>query len=515
MLENLTKAAGAWDVLVIGGGATGLGTALEASSRGYRTLLLERADFAKGTSSRSTKLVHGGVRYLRQGDIGLVRGALKERGILLRNAPHLTRPLPFVLPVYAWWEAPFFLAGLKLYDLLAGQLGLGRSRYLSRAETLRRVPTLQPKRLKGGVLYYDAQFDDARLALALAQSAADHGAVLVNYMPVESIQKTEGRVCGVTARDLENGRLHQIPCRALVNATGVFCDGVRTLDDPQAASMVIASQGTHIVLERAFLPGDSAVVFPKTDDGRILFALPWEGRVLVGTTDNPVSEISEEPVPLTTEIDFLVSHASRFLTKEPRREDVLSVFAGLRPLVSHGDSKATASLSREHDLSVSDSGMVTITGGKWTTYRKMGEEAVDLAARTAGLPGKSSVTSGLKLHGWSRRPPEGFQFHGSESDQVAALAESDPRLSEPIHPRLACSTAEVLWSVRHEMARTVDDILSRRSRSLLLDARASWEAAPKVAQVMALELGRDPAWVKEQVESFRQLAQAYLASATV
>ncbi len=512
MLEGLSRATGPWDLLVIGGGATGLGTALESSSRGYKTLLLERSDFAKGTSSRSTKLVHGGVRYLRQGDIGLVRGALKERGVLLQNAPHLTRPLPFVLPVYAWWEAPFFLAGLKLYDLLAGRLGLGRSRYLSRAETLRRAPTLQPRGLKGGVLYYDAQFDDARLALTLAQSAADHSAILINYMPVESIQKTDGRVSGVTARDLESGRPYQIPCRTLINATGVFCDAVRALDDPQSAPIVAPSQGTHIVLDRAFLPGECAVVFPKTDDGRILFALPWQGRVVLGTTDDPTSEILEEPVPSQSEIDFLISHSARFLTRKPGRQDVLSVFAGLRPLVGHGDSKATSSLSREHVLNVSDSGMLTITGGKWTTYRKMGEDAVDLAVRVASLPEKPSLTTRLQLHGWAERRSQGFQVRGSESDQVAALAESDPDLADRIHPRLDCTKAEVVWSVRHEMARTVDDILSRRTRSLLLDAQASWEAAPRVARIMAEQLHRDPVWAATQVTAFREIAQHYLAA---
>lgn len=520
--RNLDRLSDPFDIAVVGGGATGLGAAVEAASRGYRTVLLEARDFAQGTSSRSTKLVHGGVRYLAQGNVGLVREALLERGRLRRNAPHLVGDLEFVVPAYAWWSGPYYGVGLKLYDVLAGRHRLGTSQLLSRAQVLERIPTLEPDQLKGGVRYFDGQFDDARLAVTLALTASDLGAVLVNHASVVSLIKDGGRIRGVRVRDDESGREHEVGARVVVNATGVFADGVRRMDDPTAPPIVAPSQGVHLVLPDSFLPGAHALMIPRTDDGRVLFVVPWHRRAIVGTTDTPVPEVSVEPRPLEAEVEFLLEHAARYLTRDPRPEDVLSVYAGLRPLVRAEGAMRTASLSRDHSIFESPTGLVTVVGGKWTTYRRMGEDVVDHAARVAGLEPRPSTTAELRLHGappeeqvmhsTAGTPSETLAAYGTEADQVRALAEADPDLAVPMHPRLPYLMCEVAWAVRHEMARSVEDVLSRRTRALVLDARAAMECAPVVARVVARELGRDGAWEKEQVTAFELRARQSVLS---
>jgi glycerol-3-phosphate dehydrogenase len=512
MLARLLDPGAVWDVLIVGGGATGLGAAVEAAARGYRTALVEGHDFAKGTSSRSTKLVHGGVRYLQQGNVALVLEALRERGRLLRNAPHLVRNLAFVVPRYDWWEGPFYGAGLKLYDLLAGRMGLAPSRALSREETLDRIPTLEPKGLRGGLIYQDAQFDDARLAVTLARTAADLGGTIVNYVRAVGLLKGEGLVRGARIRDEETGAEAEVRARAVVNATGVFTDDLRRLDDPASLPVVAPSQGIHLVLDRRFQPGESAILVPHTDDGRVLFAVPWRDRVVVGTTDTPAAERSLEPRPLPEEIEFLLTHIARYLTQDPRPADVLSCFAGLRPLVrGRGTGEKTAALSRDHTLLVSPSGLITITGGKWTTYRRMGEDAVDQAALVAGLDERPSTTADLRLHGWSDegRPGRDWIDYGADAPALARLAAERPGWDEPLHVNLPYRAGEVPWAVRHEMARTVEDVLARRTRALLLDARASAEIAPAVARLMADELERDAAWQRQQVAEYQELARGY------
>ena len=516
MLSALADTRSAWDIIIIGGGATGLGCAVDAAARGYRTLLLEQSDFAKATSSRSTKLIHGGVRYLQQGNVGLVLEALRERGLLTHNAPHLVGHLSFIVPNYTWWEAPFYGIGLKIYDLLAGKLGLGPSKHLSREETLHRIPTLEPIGLRGGTIYYDGQFDDARLAICLARTAAGLGAALINYMQVTSLVKRNDLLRAVVARDLETGREHELQAKVVVNATGAFADSIRRMDNPDASEMVSPSQGVHIVLDRSFLPGNSAIMVPKTDDGRVLFVIPWHDRALVGTTDTPVSRPNLEPLPLKEEIDFLLTHAVRYLSKDPRREDVLSAFAGLRPLVKAGGQRDTASTPRDHSVLVSKSGLVTITGGKWTTYRKMAADTIDQAALVGGLEECPCATENLRLHGWTKdagrvedRSSSPWRIYGSDAPALSEMAKEHPDWDELIHPKLPYRVVEVLWAVRHEMARTVEDVLSRRTRALLLDARASMEAAPKVAHLMAKELARAEPWEKEQTASYRELARGY------
>lgn len=512
MIESLRQMPGFWDIVIIGGGATGLGVAVESASRGYRTLLLEQHDFAKGTSSRSTKLIHGGVRYLRQGNISLVLEALHERGLLAENAPHLVRHQSFIVPNYEWWEGPFYGIGLKMYDMLAGKLGLRPSKILSRSETLKRIPTLEPEGLRGGVIYYDGQFDDARLAVNLAQTVVDLGGTPLNYMQVTGLQKSNNMTSGVTAMDMETGENFEIAARVVVNATGVFTDAIRNMDEPDSNPIIQPSQGVHLVLDATFLPGNAAVMVPETDDGRVLFAVPWHGKVVVGTTDTPIESPSLEPRALDSEIEFILKHAARYLTKDPTREDVLSVFAGLRPLVKMEDEKNTAALSRDHTILVSSSGLLTITGGKWTTYRKMGEDTVAQAAMIAGLPHRPTRTANLRIHGWLKNVDDSDPLHlyGSDALSIQRMIKENPELGKPLHPNLPYCAAEVRWSVQKEMARTVEDVLARRTRALLLDARAAIEMAPAVAKIMADELKKNAQWEKQQVTDFTELAKGYL-----
>jgi glycerol-3-phosphate dehydrogenase len=509
MLQRLRDEPGIWDVLVIGGGASGLATAVESAARGYRTALVEQVDFAQATSSRSTKLIHGGIRYLQQGRLSLVRESLRERGHLLHNAPHLVHRQPFILPLYAWWERPFYGVGLKLYDQLAGELGIGFSKHLSWTETLAQMPALARAGLRGGILYNDAQFDDARLAITLAQTVADLDGVVVNYAKVVSLLKQNNRVCGATVRDLESGDEFEVCARVVINATGVFSDELRRLDDRAAPELLTLSQGAHLVLDKSFLPGNCALIIPRTADGRVFFAIPWHDRVLLGTTDTAVAKAALEPRPLRAEIEFLLAHAARYLAKAPTAADILSAFAGLRPLVKSGVGK-TSKLSRSHQVVVAPSGLVSLLGGKWTTSRLMAEDTVNQAAVVGGLAARLSPSKTLRLHGWREAGdgnPEQAEY-GSDAEELIALNEDVGE--KLIHPRLPYGLGQVYWAVRQEMARTVEDVLSRRLRALPLDALAAIEMAPPTAHILAAKLGRDEAWEKQQVSDFRKLALTYL-----
>lgn len=512
-LERLLARPGPWDMAVVGGGATGVGVALDAASRGYSVCLLEQSDFGKGTSSRSTKLVHGGVRYLQQGNVSLVMEALKERGILRQNAPHLVHDLAFVVPNYVWWEAPFYGIGMKVYDLLAGRFGFGKSRLLSREEVLERIPTLEQDGLRGGVLYYDGQFDDSRLLIDLAQTADEQGAVLVNYARVVDLKHDdEGFVNGLAFCDLESGRQQTIAARCVINATGAFSDALRRIDDPAATPMIAPSQGIHLVLDRSFLPGDSAIMVPRTGDGRVMFAIPWHDRALLGTTDTPIDNPVLEPIAQEHEIDFILETASQYLARRPTRSDVLSVFAGIRPLVKSPEVASTAALSRDHTIHVAASGLLTIAGGKWTTYRRMAEDCVDHAATLAKLDERPCVTRGLKIHGHQADSAkwEDLSYYGSDAAAIRGLIEADPQLGRPLHETLPICAAQVVWAARQEMARTVDDVLARRTRALLLNASAAIEMAGEVAEILARELGRDQAWQHAQIAEFTAIARHYL-----
>jgi glycerol-3-phosphate dehydrogenase len=500
-----------WDMIVVGGGATGVGVALDAAARGYRVLLLEQNDFGKGTSSRSTKLVHGGVRYLEQGNISLVMEALEERGLLAQNAPHLVENLGFVVPNYEWWEAPFYGIGLKLYNLLAGKYGFGPSRILSFGETMRILPNLETEGLRGGVIYFDGQFDDARLLINLVATAYEHGAALLNYVEVTGFTRdAEGFVNGVLARDAETGDELSVSAKVVINATGPFTDQLRRLADSSVEPMIAPSQGVHLVFDAYFLPGENAIMVPRTSDRRVLFAIPWHGHTLVGTTDTPVTELSLEPVPMQQEIEFILETASRYLRHKPSRSDILSMFAGIRPLVRGNDSANTAALSRGHTIRIENSGMITICGGKWTTYRRMAEDCVNQAATLACLPERECVTRQLKIHGaqtgWRS---EWLSVYGSDRPAIERLIEEDRSVQKRLHPALPYIAAEVVWAVREEMARTVEDVLARRTRALFLNAGAAIEMAPAVADLMMRELGRDENWRESQIRAFEATARNY------
>ena len=501
-----------WDVIIIGGGATGLGTAVDAASRGFKTLLLEQSDFAKGTSSRSTKLVHGGVRYLAQGDIALVYEALHERGLLLKNAPHLVKDQEFIIPCYSWLSKYKYLIGLKLYDLLAGKSGFKKSSFLSADEVVAAIPGLKRGKLIGGVSYSDGQFDDARLALNLAQTASEHGGVVLNYMKVTALTKRNEEVDGLRVIDLETGRAHDLRAKVIVNATGVFVDEILKMDVPAGRPIVRPSQGAHVVLDRSFLQGDSALMIPKTSDGRVLFAVPWHGKVLVGTTDTPLDEHSMEPRPLEQEIDFILDTAGNYLTKTPLRSDVLSAFAGLRPLAAPDkNTNSTKEISRSHKLIVSKSGLITITGGKWTTYRKMAMDVVDKAIELGKLSRSKCITADIKIHGYKSKMQTGhLALYGSDATGIQDLVTAQPELAMKISPEYEYIKAEIVWMVRHEMARTIEDVLSRRMRLLFLDASVAIKLAPAVALIMADELSRDDNWVATQLHEFNQISRRYL-----
>ncbi len=510
LLDRLSSEP-AFDILIIGGGATGLGAAVDAASRGYKTLLLEQHDFAKGTSSRSTKLVHGGVRYLQQGNIKLVMEALKERGILKKNAAHLVKNQSFIVPNYKWWEGPYYGLGLKVYDWMSGSLGLGTSQWLSTEEVLSLAPTLDPEGLRGGVIYHDGQFDDARLAVNLAQTAVASEAVVLNHVKVTGLLKANGKIAGVRCTDQLSDRTLEVKASVVVNATGVFSDTIQQLDDPEKPVSISPSQGIHVVLDKEFLPGDAAIMIPHTDDGRVLFAVPWHQKIIVGTTDTSVSDIREEPLALSEELDFIMHHAARYLTKDPGRSDIKSIFAGLRPLVK-SSAKKTAEISRDHSIIVSDSGLISIVGGKWTTYRKMSEDVVNTAAIQAGLPYRECVTEQLTIHG--SQPTTDFNsdtyYLGTDQSILNDIIQKDPYLGEKIHPDLPYSKAAIILAIREEMCMTLEDALSRRTRSLLLDARAALACAEEVAALMAKEMGRDSDWISKQLISFKQTAKYYL-----
>ncbi len=517
MLQKLKRAQDKiWDVVVIGGGATGLGTALDSCTRGFETILFEQSDFAKGTSSRSTKLVHGGVRYLAQGDISLVLEALHERGLLRQNAPHLVKNQKFIIPNYKWWTGPFYSLGMKAYDMMAGRLGLGSSVRISKEETLAAIPNLDEKDLIGGVIYYDGQFDDARLAINLTQSIIENGGIALNYFKVINLLKDNtGSVCGVVVKDMESGALFEIESRSVINATGVFVDDILKMDDPDAKKIIRPSQGIHIILDKSFLQGESAIMIPKTSDGRVLFAVPWHSKVVVGTTDTPVEEASLEPIALEEEIDFILSTAAQYLKKDPTRKDVLSIFAGLRPLAApESEDTETKEISRSHKLMVSLSGLVTITGGKWTTYRKMAEDTVNEVIIVAGLENKKCITENMPIHGYVKQTDfkDHMYIYGSDRMKLLALINKNPELNKKLHDDLPFLRGEVLWAVRYEMARNVEDVLARRVRALFLDARASIDMAKEVAEIVASELIYNEEWIENQVKEYTKLARRYLLS---
>ena len=512
-LQRLHEKNKVWDIAIIGGGASGLGVALDAASRGLSVALFEKADFAKGTSSRSTKLIHGGVRYLAQGQLSLVFEALKERGLLLKNAPHLTHKQSFLIPIYSWWERIQYSIGLKLYDWMAGSLSLGSSKFVSKEETLRRLPHLQANELQGAVSYYDGQFDDARLAIHLAQTADKLGACLLNYAKITGLSKDEsGKLTGFKVQDLNRKKSFQLQAKMIVNATGVFADKILKLDNPQAVKTIQPSQGIHLILDLEFLGGQDALMIPKTKDGRVLFGVPWHGKLLLGTTDTIREKAKLEPEALKQEIDFVLETAGTYLTRKPTWKDVQAVFAGLRPLArpQEGSTK-TKEISRSHKVIVSPSGLVSLIGGKWTTYRKMGEDTVNFFTQITGKAIPASATSKQHIHGYTETIPAGhWAVYGSDAQKIQALAVQDSALAELIHPNFPNILAEVVWACEQEMALTVEDVLSRRIRGLILDPQAAVAAAERVATTMAKVLQKKEGWIASELINFNKIAEKYM-----
>ncbi|HNW56284.1 MAG TPA: glycerol-3-phosphate dehydrogenase/oxidase [Bacteroidales bacterium] len=515
LLKEIHNHGNEFDILVIGGGATGLGVAVDAATRGYKVVLLEQNDFAKGTSSRSTKLVHGGVRYLQQGDIQMVIGALRERGRMSRNAPHLVKNMRFIIGNYKWWEQPFYTIGLTLYDMLAGKLGLGKSLPLTKKLIYKEIPCLKKGGLKGGVVYHDGQFDDARMAIALAQTAVDYNGICLNYVRVTGLLKdSSDKICGVNAVDTLTGESYSFKTKIVINATGVFVDEIMRMDKPGAKKKVRPSQGVHLVVDSKFLGGNSALMIPKTKDGRVLFGVPWHGKVVLGTTDTPLDTPLLEPRPLDEEVDFILDQAGQYLDLKPTKADVLSAFAGLRPLAASTDtdSKKTKEISRSHKIYKSQSGLLTITGGKWTTYREMAEETVNIAIEMCKLIPKECITKNLKLHGYLENTDDSTwnYVYGSDAEKIFELIKENKENEVLLHNDYTFTVAHVIWAVREEMAQTVEDVLARRVRVLFLDAKAAIEVAPKVASVMAKEMNKPKEWEEHQIMDFTNLANGFL-----
>jgi len=515
-IEMIADSSITWDIIVVGGGATGIGVAVDAAARGFNVALLEQSDFTKSTSSRSTKLVHGGVRYLAQGDVGLVVEALRERGLMRKNAPHLVENQQFIIGAYRWWEKPFYAIGLTLYDLLAAGKSLGRSFSMSKKDVIRYIPQISTNSLCGGIVYHDGQFDDSRMAISLLQTAVDIGATIANYVKVTGLLKgTNDKVCGVEAFDEVSKQSYTIQAKSVINATGVFVDSVMKMDAPGKDNIVRPSQGVHLVVDKSFLGGDTAIMIPKTSDGRVMFGVPWHGKVVLGTTDTPVNDFLLEPKALDEEVDFILKTAGQYLLRQPTKEDVLSVFAGLRPLAAPRgivDGKKTKEISRSHKIVVSDSGLLTITGGKWTTYRSMAEDAVNRVISICKLPQRRCATRDLRIHGYKRDVDRSnFSYvYGSDYQKIEQIGEERPEYEGLLHPDMDFTIAEVVWAVREEMAITVEDVLSRRLRATFLDVRSAIDSAAKVASIMAKEMNKDEEWERQEVEYFTSLAQDYL-----
>ncbi len=507
-LKKIISRKKAWDVVIIGGGASGLGAAIDAASRGYKTLLIEQHDFAKGTSSRSTKLVHGGVRYLQNGDISLVIEALKERGVMRNNAPHLVRDLSFVIPSYDWWNSPFYGLGLKIYDLMAGKLGLGPSTLLNKEETVALIPNVNQKGLRGGVIYHDGQFDDARMAISMAQTAENHGATLLNYCGATKLIKSNGILSGVIVTDTLANQSFTVMAKVIINATGVFSDKIIQMDQPEAQNKIRPSQGVHLVLDKKFLKGPHAIMIPHTTDGRVLFAVPWNDYVVVGTTDTPIKEPALEPIALEQEIDFILANASIYMTQKPTRKDIKSVFAGLRPLAAGGDENETKEVSRHHKVTVSTSGLVSILGGKWTTYRKMAEDTINTAIAVGGLPERKCITEQLPIHGFDFNVDWNNPLHvyGTDAEKIIAL---DPAGNESLSKLIYITPNQIRWAVQKEMAQTLEDVLARRIRGLFLNSEETLRIADQVIGIMTKELKKDTDWKQSQLNQFETLCKNY------
>ena len=510
-IKKLSEKEIKWDIIIIGGGASGLGAAVDSASRGFKTLLVEKSDFAKGTSSRSTKLIHGGVRYLQNGDISLVIEALKERGVLKKNAPHLIKKISFIIPSYNWWSNSFYGIGLKIYDMMAGKLGLGKSTILNKEETLKLIPNVKKKDLIGGVIYHDGQFDDSRMAISLAITAEKKGATLLNYFEVTNIKKKNKLINGIIVRNKINNKIYEIEGKVIINATGVFSDEIIKMDSVNRKKMIKPSQGVHIVLDQKFLKSQHAILIPHTSDGRVLFAVPWNNYVILGTTETQLNQIIDEPVALKEEIEFILKNARKFMADKPTKEDIKSVFAGLRPLAADSDEKNTKEISRHHKIYVSESGLVSILGGKWTTYRKIAEDAINTSISIGGFEEIKCITENLQIHGHESNPDWDDPLHVYGKDAKSIRKLNLKKGNKSLSNHLYISPNQIIWSLKNEMAIKLEDILARRTRCLFLNVKETIKIAPKVLDIMTKYLKKDNNWKKREFSNFMKISKSYIS----
>jgi glycerol-3-phosphate dehydrogenase len=509
-LLNKIKDTKQFDVVIIGGGAVGLGAGLDASSRELKTLVIEKYDFAKGTSSRSTKLLHGGVRYLAQLHFNLVKDSLREKERLYNNAPHLTKDCEFIIPCYKYFDMLFYRAGLFLYDVLAGFPKGHTSGFLSKAALIKKYPNIKQQGLVGGIVYHDGIFDDARLALSLSRSIIALKSFAINYCEAIDFIKENGKIVGVVVKDRLSGEEFTVSSSCVLNATGIFSDEIRNIDQPNSPAIVQQAQGVHIVVDKKHFNSAESLLIPKTDDGRVLFTVPWHGEVLVGTTDTKVEESKIEPVAFKEEINFIIGNINKYLEKPITEKDILSIYAGIRPLIKQ-DSSNTSAISREEKMVLSQSNLVSVIGGKWTSYRRMSEKVVDFLIANKLVKAGKSNTANLQLHGFLKREyveilDDHIRQYGSDLKILKTLEGNE----EKIHPKMPFTKAQVLYALRYEQAQTVDDVLARRTRALFLNAKYAKEAAQTVAEIMAKELGKNQAWIKEQVAYFEDVAKNYI-----
>jgi glycerol-3-phosphate dehydrogenase len=539
-LQRLQKET--FDICIIGGGASGAGCALDAALRGFKVALIEKNDFAAETSSKSTKLIHGGVRYLEQAFKNLdfaqlkqVRHGLEERQIVLQNAPHLARPLPLLTPVFSWWEGLYFSIGLRMYDFFAKGDSLPKSRWLSKKETMLRMPSLDAKKLHSAVLYFDGQLDDARYCLGLAHAAAEAGVAVANHLQLIDFEKdNSGKLEGaVVTSTLDNGvePPFSIKAKLFINCTGAMADHIRLKANPTLSRRIRPSKGVHVVLPYEVLKSDDAMLIPKTSDGRVVFAIPFEGQLLLGTTDTDYTQLENEPLLEEKEVEFLLDTLAPYLAKRPDKSQVKAGFGGLRPLLAASESDSTKKLVRDHEVEYDESSnLLSLLGGKWTTYRYMAKETIDKAGELLGAE-RPCLTADHVLVGGEDFAFEDWKIiqtvyrlakdiakhlirkYGSRAHKVARLTQENIVWSQRLVEKFPFIQAEVIYQVREEMACTLRDVLARRMRLEIMDWEATQEAVPVVANLMAQELGWTQAHKQKQIDEYLQLVQSFIKSA--
>ena len=501
-----------YDVIIIGGGATGLGVAIESVSRGYKTILFEQEDFGKSTSSKSTKLVHGGIRYLANLDFKLVKEGLEERYFFINNSRHLSKVQPYLIPFYSYKNKIKFTIGTFLYDLLASRYNIGKSKSINANDVIKLAPFLKTKNLIGGLIYYDGQFDDSRMLISMLRTFENLDGVAHNYHQVIAINKNNNNVVtGVTILDKINNKIYEVKSKVVINATGVFTDDLINMsEDKLENNNLVVSQGSHILCKNDNLKSEYAVVIPETKDDRILFILPWHDCALIGTTDVKVSKPVLDPIASKLEVKFIMDSVKKFSKHEIKQEDIKSSFAGLRPLVKKNSNTNSSTLSRAHKIIFSSNKLISVVGGKWTIYRRMGEDTINFAIQQGMLPKSNSITKYLKLFGWTEESIEyPLSVYGKDYYKILDI-QKELNNYELLHKDLPYYYAEVIYQIKYEMVKTVEDVLSRRTRAVILNPIAAVEVAPIVANLIAKYYNYDDNWISDQLNKFNSFAKNYI-----